>query len=218
MGARHSEILRIPEAGRGCCEFAEDEEGTLLIGNESGVQRLLMGSLSLIASGEPSESVLGIPNLARPGWGLWIRTLNNGLIHLHQGKLRQFFAGGWPLRRYLVQDFFEDREGNIWVATLDGLDRFRRLCRSHHHIQAWASNGTVFSVLAGKDGSVWIGSSAGLDRWRARTNLRLRWARKCPEEQWKGEWSSARTPFVRTAAGESGSPPSESLHISRMGA
>jgi len=38
----------------------------------------------------------------------------NGLVHPGERPLRQF---GHRL--------FEDREGNIWVATMDGVDRFR---------------------------------------------------------------------------------------------
>ncbi len=30
-----------------------------------------------------------------------------------------------------INKLFEDREGNIWVATLNGLDRFRELRRPH---------------------------------------------------------------------------------------
>jgi hypothetical protein len=45
-------------------------------------------------------------------------------------------------------------EGDIWVATLDGLDRFRDLAVPTISVKQGLSNATVESVLAARDGSV----------------------------------------------------------------
>jgi ligand-binding sensor domain-containing protein len=47
-----------------------------------------------------------------------------GLLHVHQGRT-DLFARSDGLSGDFIQALFEDREGNIWVATSDGLDRFR---------------------------------------------------------------------------------------------
>ena len=60
---------------------------------------------------------------------------------------------------------FEDREGNIWVATIDGLDRFRDFAVPTISVKQGLSNATVWSVLAARDGSVWLGTRDGLNRW-----------------------------------------------------
>ncbi len=157
-------FFRVPEAGRGCCQFAEDEEGTLLIGNQSGVQRLVDGKLEPYAPASPAGPFWAYRILRDRDGALWIVSISNGLIHLHQGKLDSFSQAD-GLSGNVVQDFFEDREGNIWVATLDGLDRFRPYVVPTITSKQGLLNGTVFSVLAGNDGSVWIGGSAGLDKW-----------------------------------------------------
>jgi signal transduction histidine kinase len=66
----------------------------------------------------------------------------------------------------LVTAAFEDREGNVWVATLDGLDRFRELPIPTVSVQQGLSTTAVWSVLSANDGSVWLATSDGLNRWR----------------------------------------------------
>ena len=49
--------------------------------------------------------------------GLWIGTHGQSLLHVHQGRTDVFtqsdgLSGEW------VTNLFEDREGDIWVATL----------------------------------------------------------------------------------------------------
>src|SRR6478672_5748367 len=94
--------------------------------------------------------------------GLWIGTSDRGLLHVHQGKT-DLFARSDGLSDDYVQGLFEDREGNIWVATGDGLNRFRDFAVPTISVRQGLSN--VSSVLAARDGSVWLGSADGLNRW-----------------------------------------------------
>jgi signal transduction histidine kinase len=65
-----------------------------------------------------------------------------------------------------VEALFEDREGNIWAATTDGLDRFRDFAAATISTKQGLSNAVVWSVLAARDGSVWLGTQDGLNRWK----------------------------------------------------
>ena len=42
-----------------------------------------------------------------------------------------------------LEDLFEDREGNIWVATVDGLDRFRDFAVPTISVKQGLSNATL---------------------------------------------------------------------------
>jgi signal transduction histidine kinase len=64
-----------------------------------------------------------------------------------------------------VTSLFEDREGNIWVATDNGLDRFREFAVPTISVQQGLSSRGVFSVLASREGSIWLGASDGVNRW-----------------------------------------------------
>ena len=93
---------------------------------------------------------------------LWIGT-DGGVLHVHDGKTDLFARADGLSGNYIV-GFFEDREGDIWVATLDGLDRFREYAVPTISVDQGLSS-AVLSVLAASDGSVWLGTVDGLNRW-----------------------------------------------------
>jgi signal transduction histidine kinase len=56
---------------------------------------------------------------------------------------------------------FQDREGNVWVGTARGLDRFSELVATPIAVD----QADPMTVLAAHDGSVWMGTLNGLNRW-----------------------------------------------------
>jgi signal transduction histidine kinase/ligand-binding sensor domain-containing protein len=143
----------------------EGEDGAPLIAMPGGIRHLVDGkaeAFPLPGVGRPFIANKLLPD--RDG-GLWVGTADQGLLHVHQGRV-DVFAQSDGLSGDLVQRLFEDREGNIWVATLDGLDRFRDLAVPTISVKQGLSNATVFSVLAAMDGSVWLGTVDGLNRWK----------------------------------------------------
>ncbi|HVO62534.1 MAG TPA: two-component regulator propeller domain-containing protein [Terriglobales bacterium] len=98
--------------------------------------------------------------------GLWIATVSQGLLHLHRGRTDVYrHADG--LSGDVVLSLFEDREGNIWVTTMGGLDRFRELPVTTISVREGLSSDAAGSVLAAKDGSIWIGTHEGVTRLRS---------------------------------------------------
>jgi signal transduction histidine kinase/sugar lactone lactonase YvrE len=85
-------------------------------------------------------------------------------LHVHQGRTDGFTQSDGLSGDY-INKLFEDREGNIWVATLNGLDRFRDFAIPTISVKEGLSNAIVWSVLAARDGSVWLGTPDGLNRW-----------------------------------------------------
>jgi signal transduction histidine kinase/ligand-binding sensor domain-containing protein len=142
----------------------EDDRGVLLVDMLSGIMQFANGKLDaypLPGTGRRfgSRSILR----DRDG-GLWIGTTDRGLLHVHQGRTDAFeHTDG--LSSDFIEMLFEDREGDIWVPTLDGLDRFRDLAVPTISVKESLSNATVESVLAARDGSVWLGTADGLNRW-----------------------------------------------------
>ena len=97
--------------------------------------------------------------------GLWIGTVERGLIHLHSGRM-DVFSQANGLSGDVVLSLFEDREGNIWAATTGGLDRFRELPVTTISVKQGLSSDATHSVLAATDGGIWIGAHDGLTRWK----------------------------------------------------
>ncbi len=97
--------------------------------------------------------------------GLWIGTVERGLIHVHNGRT-DVFTQSDGLSGNVVLSLIEDREGNVWVASTGGLDRFRELPVATISVKQGLSSDATEAVLAATDGSIWIGAHQGLTRWK----------------------------------------------------
>jgi ligand-binding sensor domain-containing protein len=64
----------------------------------------------------------------------------------------------------VILSLFEDREGNVWVASTGGLDRFRELPVTTISVRQGLSSDATHAVLAATDGSIWVGASDALTR------------------------------------------------------
>ena len=95
---------------------------------------------------------------------LWIGTLDQGLLHVHDGATTRF-AQGDGLSSDFILAFFEDREGSVWVGTTNGLDRFHASVVSSISAAQGLST-PAWSVVSARDGSIWIGTDNGLNRWQ----------------------------------------------------
>ena len=143
----------------------ESDDGTLLIATEGGMRRLVEGgSEPYSPPGTGSQQLKALRMLRDRDGSLWIGTTDQGLLHVHQGRT-DVFAQSDGLSGDYINKFFEDREGNVWVATVNGLDRFREFAVPTISVRQGLSNAIVWSVLAARDGSVWLGTPEGLNRW-----------------------------------------------------
>jgi len=146
--------------------LAEDDSGELLIALHGRVVRLHGGQLqTAYPYPAPARQSFARARLRDRDGGLWVGTTDQGLVHVHQGRTDAFGQAD-GLSGDTVTALFEDREGNVWVATHEGLDRFRDFPVPTISAKQGLSDVLVTSVLAAKDGSVWIGTADGLNRWK----------------------------------------------------
>ena len=148
----------------GFAGFLEDNQKELLIGTSAGLDRLVNGRIEPYTLPEVPKA-LKVTRMLRDDDSVWIGTADQGLLHIGEGK-KDTFSQADGLSGDLVADLFEDREGDIWVATENGLDRFRKYPVTNISIRQGLSSDIVNSVLASKDGSIWISTSNGLNRWK----------------------------------------------------
>ena len=142
----------------------ESVDGGILVAKHSGITKLRNGKAE--AYPLPAGPHFQPHTLLRDrNGGLWIgAVVDKGLLHIHEGRT-DLFTPADGLSGGAVSCLFEDREGSIWVATVDGLDRFRDFAVPTFSVQQGLSSHGVGAVLAARDGSLWLGTSDGLNRW-----------------------------------------------------
>ena len=145
--------------------MTEDSNGTLVVSARGGVKQLVSGKADAYPLSGVGRQFTPNQILRDHDGGIWIGTNEQGLLHVHQGRT-DVFAKFDGLSGDAINALFEDREGNIWVSTLDGLDRFRDFAVPSISVPQGLSNNTVGSVLAAADGSVWLGTLNGLNQWK----------------------------------------------------
>jgi signal transduction histidine kinase/ligand-binding sensor domain-containing protein len=155
-------LYPMPDPAQRIYALLESDDGGLLVAQHTGITKLRNGkseAYPLPAGFQPHRLLRD-----RDG-GLWIGALvDKGLFHVHEGRT-DLFTPAEGLSGESVNALFEDRERNIWVATDDGLDRFRDFAIPTISIQQGLSSRGVSSILSARDGSLWVGASDGLNRW-----------------------------------------------------
>jgi signal transduction histidine kinase/ligand-binding sensor domain-containing protein len=160
-----SEHFDIPEAVDGSRVGAYDRSA-ILIGTGNGLRRIVDGRATAYQLPGYTQPFRSSRIFRDRDGGVWIGTLDRGLLHYHEGKTDAFSETD-GLSSDTVIDLFEDREGSIWAATTKGLDRFRDSAVANIGRRQGLSNTNTISLLAASDGSLWIGTYNGLNRWKA---------------------------------------------------
>jgi signal transduction histidine kinase/ligand-binding sensor domain-containing protein len=140
------------------------EDGALLIATTGAVMRLADGKAEVVyrfPAARPGFRVLRM--LRDRDGGLWVGPAGRGIVHIHQGRT-DVFSQLDGLSGDDIYDLFEDREGNIWVATINGLDRFRELPVVTYSSNQGLSEIPWAGLIATKEGSVWFATLNGLNR------------------------------------------------------
>ena len=140
--------------------------GTAWTGKGLGLQRFERGAWKdFVVPGFDGRSVKVSALLIDHQGGLWVGTDNNQLFRIYQSKVDRFGSAD-GLSSDDVTGFYQDREGDLWVVTTKGIDRFRDVPVATFSRREGLTAEAAQSVLATSDGTVWIANVEALDVWR----------------------------------------------------
>jgi signal transduction histidine kinase/ligand-binding sensor domain-containing protein len=161
----------------------EDRDGALWIGTNVGLDRLDRPTGNIIHYPQNltgANTLSGLPVLAigqDPSGTLWVGTEGGGLnaLDLTARRITEYRhrpEDSGSLSNDSVRSIYVSREGEVWIGTDGGLDRFDRTSGSFaHYLQAstglpLADNVPVRAVHEDDQGRMWIGTKlGGLIRW-----------------------------------------------------
>jgi signal transduction histidine kinase/ligand-binding sensor domain-containing protein len=137
--------------------------GIMRTGKQLGLQEFVDGVWRTYkVPGLDGASVATDALLIDRSGALWVGTTNLGVYRVFKG-IAQHFRSADGLSSDVVSNIYEDIEGNIWVATSKGIDRFHDVAVTSFSATEGLTTDAVSSVLAGRDGTVWIGNEGALD-------------------------------------------------------
>ena len=158
-------LYTMPDPANRINALIESDDGGILVAKRSGITKLRNGKAEAYPLPAGLEFRPGRLFRDRNG-ALWIGALaDRGLLHIHDGRM-DLYTRSDGLSGNGVSSFLEDREGNIWVATKDGLDRFRDFAVPTISVEQGLSSHAVSAIVAATDGSIWLGTNKGLNRWK----------------------------------------------------
>ena len=141
--------------------LAVDRDGSVLVGGWLGLYRIWHGRWApVLAPGFDGRNLNVVCIFRDRHDAVWIGTSDAGLYRLYRGEAEHFGSRN-GLSGERVSAILEDREGDLWVATNQGLDQFHNqpvitLPKSVFRV------GEIENVLTTRDGTLWIGAAGGL--------------------------------------------------------
>jgi signal transduction histidine kinase/ligand-binding sensor domain-containing protein len=153
----------------GVAALAATPDGTLWVGVAKagpgmGLQRIIDGRWhSFDLPTLQGSSLVVVSLLADRQGALWVGTYDRGVYRIHGDRVDHFdHTNG--LSGDFVNTLAEDREGNIWVVTTQGVDRFADMPVASVSFAEGLCAPEAASVLAARDGSIWTGGDGALTR------------------------------------------------------
>jgi len=150
--------------------IAQASDGSIWVAHLHGaIERWITSAATPVrAPGSIATTSVGHIQFDHQG-GLWINGLGDGVRHIASNAIGQntdlsalkpkieLFNSSNGLSGDYAWPLLIDREGNIWVGTGAGVDRFSR---SNFTPAPFPTGTHDFALAAGADGSVWTGSSS----------------------------------------------------------
>jgi signal transduction histidine kinase/ligand-binding sensor domain-containing protein/CheY-like chemotaxis protein len=145
--------------------IGEDLNGNLWVGTSEGLNKFNGKSFTQISSkkiGVFEPRVI----LSDKGNNVWVGTNNQGLLKLSSdGDLISYtVSDGLPSN--VLRSLCQDRNGDIWVGTWNGLSHFKDGKFVNYTTNDGLANNSIMALYADNENTLWISTRGGLNRFK----------------------------------------------------
>jgi signal transduction histidine kinase/ligand-binding sensor domain-containing protein len=138
--------------------------GVMARGPGLGLEYSADGSWSPVIRGHIDSSTWEVTALLFDRDGtLWVGTFNDGIYRIAGSRI-DHFGTALGLTSDSVADLLEDREGDIWVATDGGIDKFHAIPVVTVSSRQGLSSDNADAVLVSRSGAIWVSNGTALDK------------------------------------------------------
>lgn len=148
--------------GRLMAQWPGRESGQMWVATGNGVHRRERGEWSVVGTNELGAACVDFLHADRAGH-LWANVQSGGWKRW-DGAHWTTITVGEHLRTPAMTCWSEDREGNIWVGTDQGLVQLQRRRMKTFAKRDGLAEDHVWSVCEGSNGTIWLGTKGGLSR------------------------------------------------------
>lgn len=152
-------------SGKAVRELCEDSNGNIWIGTEDNGLNCFNPTTKQFKQYLPSNSKISYTNihgLLLDGDELWIGYFTKGLdiFNIKTGAIRHISHTSSPLS---ISDnnafsFCKDRQNNIWIGTISGLNYYDRKKNTIEHIMNVGSKTFIYDIIEDSRGLMWFGT------------------------------------------------------------
>ena len=156
-------------SGNVISRFCEDNHGRIWVASDDGGLMCYLPKEQRF-SNYPHQALLSRLNahaLCMAGNELWIGTYTDGVkvLNTDNGSLRDYSETSSPLSLNNSSSYaiYQDRSGNIWVATMVGLNRYNRAQNNFERISQ--IDDLIIDIDEDSEGNLWL-STQGSGLWK----------------------------------------------------
>lgn len=165
-------------SGKAVREMCEDDDGTIWIGTEDNGLNAFNPVSQQFSRYLPHNSNLSYHNihgLLLDNEELWIGYFTKGIdiLNTKTGKVKHLSTTTSPVKLSdnNVFSIYKDNQSNIWIGTINGLNKFSKTTGAMEYIQMLGLNTFIYDILQDNNGVMWFGTYGhGLYSFNPRTN------------------------------------------------
>ncbi|HHG85030.1 MAG TPA: hybrid sensor histidine kinase/response regulator, partial [Bacteroidetes bacterium] len=163
----------LSKKGRGIPDphsISQDALGEIWLGSKAGVWMVKNGRAISVPYDEPALQGV-VRQVFEDSHGTrWYLTEKHGLFRYEKGKMIKMDAA--PSQNTRSLEIMEDKNGNIWVSTMQGLICYRDDGVHTLSTQDGLSANIIYILIQDLEGNIWVGTERGINRISIDANSR----------------------------------------------